>query len=168
MLLPVVKGRLSVRYKVWRRCLNTPVARWIRSTTDGVSSLHSGLRVKGWCHSSCRARPLAAELLLLSAHTVFEMSIPPTPVEIRLIDAIFSVEDPQRSGFISRGRRIEVFGGSRLPLNILENIWTLIELGNDGFLTRNDTAIALRLIGWAQAGRSPSRELAEKREQGVT
>lgn len=50
---------------------------------------------------------------------------------------------------------------------MLGDIWALADPENNGVLTRKGVAVTVRLIGWAQAGETPSEELIEKRKQRV-
>ena len=45
-----------------------------------------------------------------------------------------------------------------------EKIWQLADTENRGFLTPSGFGVVLRLIGHAQAGRTPSPQLATQRE----
>lgn len=49
---------------------------------------------------------------------------------------------------------------------MIVQIWQIADTENRGFLTSAGFAIVLRLIGYAQAGRSTSAELALKRKLG--
>lgn len=86
----------------------------------------------------------------------------PTPQEVAIVNAIFSIADPQKLGLITGEQGVKVFAGAKLPPATLGDIWALADPENNGALHRRGVAVAVRLIGWAQAGESPSVELIEK------
>ena len=59
------------------------------------------------------------------------------------------------------------FEKTRLSSDVLGEIWQIADQENRGLLTPAGFGIVLRLIGWAQAGRSVDRDLALKREQRI-
>lgn len=54
------------------------------------------------------------------------------------------------------------FAKSKLPTPVLGQIWTLADSVNNGFLTAPTFSVALRLIGHAQRGETPSEALIQK------
>lgn len=80
----------------------------------------------------------------------------PTQAELELVDRILRHADPQQLGILTGEAAMNVFRGTHLPHEQLGHIWALADTGSRGFLTRWDIAIALRLIGRAQHGESPS------------
>ncbi|KAH7342042.1 hypothetical protein B0J17DRAFT_715181 [Rhizoctonia solani] len=84
----------------------------------------------------------------------------PTAQEQQVIKAVFSKADTQDLGVITGEEAVKVFAGSGLPPTTLGEIWQLSDTENNGFLTDKGLGIALRLIGWAQAGETPKKELA--------
>ncbi|GJJ12460.1 hypothetical protein Clacol_006702 [Clathrus columnatus] len=83
-------------------------------------------------------------------------TVNPTPEETSLISAIFSIADPQSLGIITGDAAVKVLSGANLSTSVLGEIWALSDQENNGFLTRNGVAVALRLIGYAQKGQSVS------------
>ncbi|CAE6394549.1 unnamed protein product [Rhizoctonia solani] len=79
--------------------------------------------------------------------------------EQQVIKAVFSKADTQDLGVITGDEAVKVFAGSALPPTTLGEIWQLSDTENNGFLTETGLGIALRLIGWAQAGETPKKEL---------
>ncbi|CAE6423113.1 unnamed protein product [Rhizoctonia solani] len=84
----------------------------------------------------------------------------PTAQEQQVIKAVFSKADTQDLGVVTGDEAVKVFAGSGLPPTTLGEIWQLSDTENNGFLTDKGLGIALRLIGWAQAGEAPKKELA--------
>lgn len=54
---------------------------------------------------------------------------------------------------------VRVFGGSKIPYKVLEEIWTIADEENNGWLSGTGTAKAIRLIGHAQSGAEASPAL---------
>ncbi|KAG8867620.1 hypothetical protein FRC20_005312 [Serendipita sp. 405] len=90
------------------------------------------------------------------------MPFVPSPPEVAIVNQIFAIADPQKLGIITGEQGVKVFAGCNLPPATLGDIWSLSDPENNGILTRKGVAIAVRLIGWAQKGESPSAELLEK------
>jgi epidermal growth factor receptor substrate 15 len=84
--------------------------------------------------------------------------------EQQVIKAVFSKADTQDLGVITGDEAVKVFAGSALPPTTLGEIWQLSDTENNGFLTETGLGIALRLIGWAQAGETPKKELIARGE----
>jgi epidermal growth factor receptor substrate 15 len=59
---------------------------------------------------------------------------------------------------------LQVFSATKLPATTLGEIWAIADKDHNGFLTRKDAAIALRLIGHAQNGETITEELVNKRK----
>ncbi|KAE9405920.1 hypothetical protein BT96DRAFT_292746 [Gymnopus androsaceus JB14] len=47
---------------------------------------------------------------------------------------------------------VDIFLGTQLSPQTLSRIWSESDAGAKGYLSRNEVAVALRLIGWAQNG----------------
>lgn len=86
----------------------------------------------------------------------------PTTTELALSNQIFLLADPQKLGIITGDAAIKVFGGAHLSNVQLGEVWALADADNNGFLTRKGVAVALRLIGWAQKGETPTAALLAK------
>lgn len=88
----------------------------------------------------------------------------PTPSELTLVNQVFAVADPQKLGIITGEAALAVFAGTKLTPGTLGEIWSISDSDNNGFLTRKDLLVALRLIGHAQKGEKLSSELVNKRK----
>ncbi|KAJ1307259.1 hypothetical protein OPQ81_001372 [Rhizoctonia solani] len=86
----------------------------------------------------------------------------PTAQEQQVIKAVFSKADTQDLGVITGDEAVKIFAGSGLSPTTLGEIWQLSDTDNNGFLTEAGLGIAIRLIGWAQAGESPKKELISR------
>ncbi|KAI0057121.1 hypothetical protein BV25DRAFT_1863870, partial [Artomyces pyxidatus] len=82
--------------------------------------------------------------------------------EVSLVNQIFAKNDPQKFGVITGDLAVSIFSGAKLPSATLGEIWSIADSENQGFLTRNGVAVAVRLIGWAQKGDKVSEALVEK------
>lgn len=83
-------------------------------------------------------------------------SVNPTPDETSLISSIFLIADPQGLGIITGDAAVKILSGANLSNSVLGEIWASADQENNGFLTRNGVAIAVRLMGYAQQGQSIS------------
>lgn len=90
------------------------------------------------------------------------MPFVPSPAEVAVVNAIFTQADPQKLGLVTGEQGVRVFAGAHLPPATLGDIWSLADPENNGALTRKGVAVAVRLIGWAQAGELPTAELIDK------
>ncbi|KAF5369812.1 hypothetical protein D9758_001354 [Tetrapyrgos nigripes] len=89
------------------------------------------------------------------------MSITPTADEVALAERILSAQKKQ--DVLDPDAAVEIFTSStNLSAQVLAEVWNLADEGSKGYLCAKDVASALRLIGWAQAGESVSRELLER------
>lgn len=82
--------------------------------------------------------------------------------ELALVQQLFNQADPQKLGIITGDAALQVFSKTNLPAPTLGEIWALADKDNNGFLTKKDTAVALRLIGHAQKGEPITEELVNK------
>lgn len=85
-----------------------------------------------------------------------------TAQEQQLIKTVLAKADTQDLGVVTGDEAVKVFAGSGLSPTILGEIWQLADVHNNGFLTDSGLGIALRLIGWAQAGENPKKELVAR------
>lgn len=85
-----------------------------------------------------------------------------TAQEQQLIKTVLAKADTQDLGVVTGDEAVKVFAGSGLSPTLLGEIWQLSDVDNNGFLTESGLGIALRLIGWAQAGENPKKELAAR------
>lgn len=76
---------------------------------------------------------------------------------------VFQHADPQKLGVVTGDAAVKVFDGAKLQPAVLAEIWSMADDENNGWLSKKGVAKAVRLIGWAQAGRKVSEDLLEKR-----
>ncbi|CAE6514784.1 unnamed protein product [Rhizoctonia solani] len=86
----------------------------------------------------------------------------PTAQEQQVIKAVITRAGTQDLGIVTGEEAVKIFAGSGLPPTTLGEVWQLSDTDNNGFLTEAGLGIALRLIGWAQAGENPKKELAAR------
>ncbi|CAE6413784.1 unnamed protein product [Rhizoctonia solani] len=87
------------------------------------------------------------------------MGFQPTAQEQQVIKAVITRAGTQDLGIVTGEEAVKIFAGSGLPPTTLGEVWQLSDTDNNGFLTEAGLGIALRLIGWAQAGENPKKEL---------
>ncbi|MCJ1432134.1 hypothetical protein MMC27_001490 [Xylographa pallens] len=86
-----------------------------------------------------------------------------SPEERRLFGQIFSAADSDNLGVVTGDVALRFFPErTKLPSETLGEIWQIADTEDKGFLTPAGFGIILRLIGYAQAGRPISAELALK------
>lgn len=86
-----------------------------------------------------------------------------SPEERRLFGQLFSAADTDKIGVVTGEVAVKFFDKTRLSSDVLGEIWQIADTENRGLLTPAGFGIVLRLIGYAQAGRPVSPELALKR-----
>ncbi|KIW18075.1 hypothetical protein PV08_02362 [Exophiala spinifera] len=80
--------------------------------------------------------------------------------EKRVYGQLLKDADPDGFGAVSGDVAVKFFERTKLPPDVLGQIWQIADTENRGFLTPAGFGVALRLIGHAQAGRVPSAQLA--------
>ncbi|OOO12929.1 ubiquitin-associated- domain-containing protein [Aspergillus oryzae] len=83
-----------------------------------------------------------------------------TPEEKRIFYQLFQAADTTNLGVITGEVAVPFFEKTKLAPDTLGLIWQIADRENRGLLTPAGFGVVLRLIGHAQAGRSPSEELA--------
>ncbi|KAJ5171277.1 uncharacterized protein N7500_004060 [Penicillium coprophilum] len=83
-----------------------------------------------------------------------------TPEEKRVFFQLFQAADTTNLGVITGEIAVPFFEKTHLSPDTLGLIWQIADKENRGLLTPSGFGIVLRLIGHAQAGRTPSDELA--------
>ncbi|EXJ93940.1 hypothetical protein A1O1_02333 [Capronia coronata CBS 617.96] len=83
-----------------------------------------------------------------------------TPEEKRVYAQLLKEADPDGFGAVSGDVAVKFFERTKLPADVLGQIWQIADVENRGFLTPAGFGVVLRLIGHAQAGRPPSAQLA--------
>lgn len=86
-----------------------------------------------------------------------------TPDEKRVYTQLLKEADPDGFGAVSGDVAVKFFERTKLPPDVLGQIWQIADTENRGFLTPAGFGVVLRLIGHAQAGRAPSIQLAPSR-----
>lgn len=82
------------------------------------------------------------------------------PEERRYFGQLFSAADTDKIGVVTGEVAVKFFEKTRLPPTVLGEIWQIADTENRGLLTPPGFGMVLRLIGYAQAGRQVSAELA--------
>ncbi|KAK5260545.1 hypothetical protein LTR40_003964 [Exophiala xenobiotica] len=85
------------------------------------------------------------------------------PEEKRVYGQLLKEADPDGFGAVSGDVAVRFFERTKLAPDVLGQIWQIADVENRGFLTPAGFGVALRLIGHAQAGRSPSAQLSPQR-----
>ncbi|KAI8630966.1 hypothetical protein F5Y19DRAFT_41462 [Xylariaceae sp. FL1651] len=83
-----------------------------------------------------------------------------SPEEKRVYGLLFRQADTEGVGVVTGEVAVQFFEKTRLDSRILGEIWQIADRENRGFLEAAGFGVALRLIGHAQAGREPSKDLA--------
>lgn len=78
--------------------------------------------------------------------------------ETRLVDVILGSRES-----LPAADAINAFLPSRLPPEVLAQIWEMTESGQKGYLSRDEVLRSVRLLGWAQRGFALDEELADRR-----
>ncbi|EGG01563.1 uncharacterized protein MELLADRAFT_78994 [Melampsora larici-populina 98AG31] len=109
-------------------------------------------------HAAATMPPLASSSQALSASATF----PPqaqwdiSPAELAQSNVFFEQLDPTRQGFITGDRAVPFMMESKLPGETLAQIWDLADIRGEGQLTREEFAVAMRLIQDTLAGANES------------
>ncbi|KAK5101412.1 hypothetical protein LTS08_005019 [Lithohypha guttulata] len=82
--------------------------------------------------------------------------------EKRLYTTLLKEADPDGFGAVSGDVAVKFFERTKLPPEILGQIWQIADTENRGFLTPAGFGVVLRLIAHAQAGRQPSMAVASQ------
>ncbi|OQV06200.1 hypothetical protein CLAIMM_10811 isoform 1 [Cladophialophora immunda] len=83
-----------------------------------------------------------------------------TAEERRVYGQLLKEADPDGFGAVSGDVAVKFFERTKLPPDVLGQIWQIADTENRGFLTPAGFGVVLRLIGHAQSGRSPSAQIA--------
>ena len=83
-----------------------------------------------------------------------------SPEERRYFGQLFSAADTDKIGVVTGEVAVKFFEKTRLPPTVLGEIWQIADTENRGLLTPPGFGMVLRLIGYAQAGRTVSLDLA--------
>jgi epidermal growth factor receptor substrate 15 len=91
------------------------------------------------------------------------MSITPSQDELALVSHIFAKIYLERLRVLTQDDARTVFVGANLPPTVISKILTFADENWNGRLSQNGVAIAVRLLGWAQAGSVVTRDLLAQR-----
>ncbi|KAF9010068.1 hypothetical protein BDQ17DRAFT_1421344 [Cyathus striatus] len=86
----------------------------------------------------------------------------PTENERSLAAYILKFTNSDKLGHMPGDLAVDVFQRTGLPVTVLSDIWNIADKDNDGSISENELAIAIRLMGWAQSGEIVTRKLIEK------
>ena len=88
-----------------------------------------------------------------------------TKEELELANEVFTLNKTEASRILSTAAATDLFERSKLSQKVLKHIRQLSNTDDSGgMLTLRELAMALRLIGWAQAGQHLDAQLIEQRE----
>ncbi|CAK9436911.1 uncharacterized protein LODBEIA_P14320 [Lodderomyces beijingensis] len=94
-----------------------------------------------------------------AAPTNFKVGL--TPQEKSLYTYLFKTLDPENTRVITGDKARGTFEKSGLPPAVLGEIWQIADQNNLGYLNQFCFCYAMRLIGYAQAGKQPKAGLAD-------
>ena len=84
-----------------------------------------------------------------------------TPHDKVQFDNFFSTVDKDNRGFITGEQAVGFFGNSRLPEDVLAQIWDLSDINSEGRLNRDEFAVAMFLIRQQRSKRDPHAALPQ-------
>lgn len=77
-------------------------------------------------------------------------------------DQVFSTLDTENRGYITGAQAVGFFSDSRLPEDVLAQIWHLADIHSEGRLNRDEFAVAMFLIRQQRTKRDPRDTLPQK------
>ncbi|KAJ7688412.1 hypothetical protein B0H17DRAFT_1068552 [Mycena rosella] len=86
----------------------------------------------------------------------------PSTSESAVVARLFARGEPHKLGVLTGDVALDLFSKTNLSVQVLSDIWTIADKDGHGWLSPTQAAVAVRLIGWAQAGTKPTPELLEK------
>ncbi|KAL0580926.1 hypothetical protein V5O48_001120 [Marasmius crinis-equi] len=87
------------------------------------------------------------------------MSLSPSPDETTLTERVLQSTGSSENDHLGPEAAVELFLSSGLTPEVLAEIWRIADVGEKGFLSRDEVTVALRLVGWAQRGVVVTAEL---------
>lgn len=84
-----------------------------------------------------------------------------TPQDKAQFDSIFGTVDKDNRGFVTGEQAVSFFGNSRLPEDVLAQIWDLSDINSEGQLNRDEFAVAMFLIRQQRSKRDPHAALPQ-------
>ena len=86
-----------------------------------------------------------------------------TEEEEQLATQILVIKSCHTTGILNADAAIDIFKRSGLPIEVLRDIWTLSDRTRSGDFSRDELTVAVRLMGWVQAGETLHERLLAKR-----
>lgn len=86
-----------------------------------------------------------------------------TPEELQLLADCLTYTNSTASRIVSTEDSMDIFNCSGLHESDKREIWSIADKDRNGMLTSRELAVALRLIGWVQAGEPLTEQLVELR-----
>ena len=127
-------------------------------TTGSEIMASDGSQDQRGCHSKLQRAisNCVTDWLMNTEHPNLHLS----PEERRYFGQLFSAADTDKIGVVTGEVAVKFFEKTRLPPTVLGEIWQIADTENRGLLTPPGFGMVLRLIGYAQAGRAVSSDLA--------
>ncbi|KAJ6539024.1 hypothetical protein B0H19DRAFT_1176771 [Mycena capillaripes] len=86
----------------------------------------------------------------------------PSAEESALVAKLFARGEPHKLGVLTGEVALDLFSQTNLSVPVLSDIWSIADKDGRGWLSPTQTAVAVRLIGWAQVGVKATPDLLEK------
>jgi hypothetical protein len=86
-----------------------------------------------------------------------------TEEEEELATQVLVLKNCHTAGVLNPDAAIDVFKRSGLSFDILRDIWTISDMNRSGDFSKEELTMALRLMGWVQAGEALHESLLQKR-----
>ena len=87
-----------------------------------------------------------------------------TEDELRLANRLLEINNWKRSDSLSLDKALGIFKQTGLSFKQLREIWTIADKDGAGSLNRDELTVAIRLMGWVQAGANLSEGLLAQRQ----
>jgi epidermal growth factor receptor substrate 15 len=82
--------------------------------------------------------------------------------EAELAAQLLKIAKCEEAGALPASLAVDFFGRSGLTVEQLRDIWNLADQNGSGDLSKDEVAMAIRLMGWAQAGEALDSGLLRK------
>lgn len=82
--------------------------------------------------------------------------------EADLAAQLLKIAKCEQAGALPPNVAVDLFGRSGLTVEQLRDIWNLADQNGSGDLSKDELAMAIRLMGWAQAGEAFDSGLLHK------
>ncbi|KAF7353073.1 hypothetical protein MVEN_01275200 [Mycena venus] len=80
----------------------------------------------------------------------------PSAEESALVSQLFARGEPHKLGVLTGDVALDLFSQTNLSVQVLSDIWSIADKDGHGWLSPTQTAVAVRLIGWAQPALLPT------------